>query len=82
MESKLRACEIQVGSLVRAASDEFGEGCSPARNRAVSSAVAVSERLARPAPNTTVKVIRMVAIVLITATDTFALRAPIYCDGY
>jgi hypothetical protein len=59
---------------VRAASEEFGEGCSPARNRAVSSAVAVSERLAREAPNTTVKAIRMVAIILIAATDTFAQR--------
>jgi len=56
--------------LVRAESEEFGEGRSPARNRAVSSAVAVSERLARAAPHTTVKVIRMVAIILIAATDT------------
>ena len=68
--------------MVRAASDEFGEGGSPARNRAVSSAVAVSERLARAAPNTTIKVIRMVAIILIAATDTFAQRAPIHPDGY
>jgi len=29
--------------LVSAASEEFGDGCSPARNRAVSSAVAVAE---------------------------------------
>jgi hypothetical protein len=67
---------------VRAASDEFGEGCSPARNRAVSSAVAVSERLARAAANITVKVIRMVATILIAATDTFAQLAPTQPDGY
>ena len=54
---------------MRAASGEFGEGCSPARNRAVSSAVAVAEQLARTAPNTTVKVIRMVAIVRVAATE-------------
>jgi len=57
-------------SLVRAVSGEFCEGCSPARNRAVSSAVAVSAQLARAAAKTTVKVIRMVAIILIAATDT------------
>jgi hypothetical protein len=68
--------------LVRAASGEFGEGRSPARNRAVSSAVAVSERLALAAPDTNAKVIRMVAIILIAATDTFARRATIHPDGY
>jgi hypothetical protein len=56
--------------LVRAASGEFGEGRSPAKNRAVSSAVAASAQLARAAPNTTVKVIRMVAIIRVAATDT------------
>ena len=40
MASKLRACEIHTGSLVRAVSGEFGEGRSPAKNRAVSSGVA------------------------------------------
>src|SRR5262245_8486464 len=78
MAAKLRACEIHAGSLVRAASGEFGEGRSPAKNRAVSSAVAVSEQLARAAANTTVKVIRAIAIILVAATDTFAQRAPIH----
>ena len=72
MASKLRACEIHTGSLVRAASGEFGEGRSPAKNRAVSSGVAVSKQLARAAANTTVKVIRAVAIIRVAATDTFA----------
>ena len=75
MASKLRACEIHTGSLVRAASGEFGEGRSPAKNRAVSSGVAVSKQLARAAANTTVKVIRAVAIIRVAATDTFARRA-------
>jgi hypothetical protein len=70
------------GSLVRAESEEFGEGRSPARNRAVSSAVAVSERPARAAPNTTMKVIRMVAMIRIAATDTFAQRALLRPDGF
>ena len=78
---KKRACETQAGSLVRAASGEFGEGGSPARNRAASSAVAVSEQLARAAPNATVKVIRIVAIIRVAVTDTFAQRAPIRPDG-
>ena len=69
MASKLRACEIHAGSLARAVSGEFGEGRSPARNRAVSSAVAVSAQLARAAANTTVNVIKAVAIILIAATD-------------
>src|SRR5690242_5548269 len=81
MESKLRACEIHAASLVRAASGEFGEGGSPAKNRAVSSAVAVSAQLARAAANTTVKVIRMVAITRVAAADTFAQRAPIHSIG-
>jgi hypothetical protein len=80
MPSKLRACEIHTGSLVRAASGEFGEGRSPAKNRAVSSGIAVSEQLARAAANTTVKVIRAVAIIRVAATDTFARRAPIQPD--
>src|SRR5215510_11410114 len=78
MASKLRACEIHAASLVRAASGEFCEGRSPAKNRAVSSAVAVSEQLARAAAKTTVKVIRMVAIIRVAATDTVALRTPIH----
>ena len=73
MESKCCACDTQVGSFARAASGEFGEGGSPARNRAASSAVAVSELLARTAPNTTVKAIRIVAIILVALTDTFLL---------
>jgi len=55
---------------VKATSGEFGEVRSPARNRAVSSAVAGPAQLARAAPNTTVKVIRMVAIIRVGATDT------------
>jgi hypothetical protein len=43
MESKKRACDIQAGFLVSAASEEFDDGGSPAKNRAVSSAVAASE---------------------------------------
>jgi hypothetical protein len=71
MEPKCCACDTQAGSLVRAASGEFGEGGSPARNRAASSAVAVSELLARSAPNATVKAIRIAAIILVAFTDTF-----------
>ena len=67
--------------MVRVVSGELGEGRSPARNRAVSSAVAVSEQLARAAANTTVKVIRMFAIIRVAATDTVAQRAPVRSIG-
>ena len=56
--------------LARGASGDSGGGCSPAKNRAVSSAVAVSEWLARAALSTAAKVIRMVATILVAATDT------------
>src|ERR1700690_4018466 len=42
IESKKRACWAQPGSLAKAANGEPGAGGRPARNRAVSSAVAVS----------------------------------------
>src|SRR5580693_5122240 len=42
IESKKRACCAQPGSLANAANGEPGAGGKPARNRAVSSAVAVS----------------------------------------
>ena len=65
--------------MVRAVSGEFGEGRSPAKNRAVSSAVTVSEQVARAAPNTTERVIRVVATIRIAATDTGSARTYLPC---
>ena len=62
MESKLRACDSQAGSLVNAASGEFEDGRNPAKNRAVSSAVAASELRAGAALSVSINVTRIAAI--------------------
>src|SRR5467141_1280966 len=62
--SKWRACCCQVGSLVSGARGELADGGSPARNRAVSSAVAVSALLAGAVLTANMTAIAAAAIIL------------------
>src|SRR6516162_9844461 len=72
-ESKLRACDIQAGVLANAASGEFEDSGNPAKNRAVSSAVAVAEPRVGAAPSVSMNVTKTAPINLDKDKHTFRL---------